>query len=66
VDGFHHLLENGIEDLVRFLGVAVGEQLDRAVRAGEKDRHLLALTLHGALRSEDLLDHVPGSVRTRA
>jgi hypothetical protein len=36
VDGFHHLLENEVEDLVRFLGVAVVEQLHRAVRAAKR------------------------------
>ena len=27
VDRFHHVLEHRIEDLPRFLGIAVGEQL---------------------------------------
>ena len=30
VDGVHHAFEDGIEDLARLLGVAVGEQLHRS------------------------------------
>ena len=48
VDGLHHALEDGIEELARLLGVAVGEQLHRALEVGEEDGDLLALALEGA------------------
>jgi hypothetical protein len=47
VDGLHHELENGIENLASLLGVAVGEQLHRALEVGEEDCDLLALALEG-------------------
>ena len=62
VDGLHHALEHGIEELARLLGVPVGEQLHRALEVGEEYRHLLALALKGALRGEDLLGEVLGGV----
>ena len=43
VDGLHHPLEDGVEELARLLGVAVGEQLHRALEVGEEHRDLLAL-----------------------
>ena len=49
VDGLHHPLEDGIEELPRLLGVAVGEQLHRALEVGEEHRDLLALAFEGAL-----------------
>ncbi len=58
VDGLHHPLEDGIEELARLLGVAVGEQLHRALEVGEEDGDLLALALEGGLRGEDLLGEV--------
>jgi hypothetical protein len=62
VDGFHHPFEHGIENLTRFLGVAVGEQLHRAFQVGEEDGHLFALAFEGALGGEDLLGEVLGGV----
>ena len=47
VDGLHHALEHGIEELARLLGVAVGQQLHRALEVGEEHRDLLALALEG-------------------
>ena len=49
VDGLHHPLEHGVEDFARLLGVAVGEQLHRALEVGEQHRHLLALAFEGGL-----------------
>jgi hypothetical protein len=49
VDGLHHPLEDGVEELARLLGVPVGEQLHRALQIGEEDRHLLTLALQRAL-----------------
>ena len=45
VDGFHHALEHGVEELARLLGIAVGEQLHRALQVGEEHGDLLALAL---------------------
>ena len=43
----HHVLEDGVEELARLLGIAVGEQLHRALEVGEEHGDLLALTLEG-------------------
>ena len=43
VDGLHHALEDGVEEFSRLLGVAVGEELHRALEVGEEDGDLLAL-----------------------
>ena len=65
VDGLHHALEHGIEELARLLGVAVGEQLHRALEVGEEHGDLLALAFERGLRGEDLLGEVLGGVRLR-
>jgi hypothetical protein len=49
VDGLHHSFEHGVQNLSRLLGVAVGEQLHRALEIGEEDRDLLALALERGL-----------------
>ena len=63
VDRLHHPLEHRVQELPRFLGVPVGQELHRALEVGQQDRHLLALALEGTLRGEDLLSEVPGGVR---
>jgi len=35
--GFHHQLEDGIEDLPRLFGISIGEQLHRAFQVCEED-----------------------------
>jgi hypothetical protein len=55
MDGLHHPLHDGVEDLARLLGVPVGEQLGRALEVGEEHRHMLALALYRGLRGEDAL-----------
>ena len=47
MDGLHHALEDGVEELPRLLGVAVGQQLHRALEVGEEHRDLLALAFEG-------------------
>ena len=42
MDGFHHVLEHGVEKLARLLGITVGEQLHGALEVGEEDGHLFA------------------------
>src|SRR5438445_8956519 len=51
--------------LARVLGIAVGEELHRALEVGEKDRHLFAFTFEGSLRGQDLLGQVLWSVGLR-
>ncbi len=63
VDGLHHVLEHGIEELARLLGIAVGEQLHRALEVGEEDRDLLAFTFQRRLRVDDPLGEVFRGVR---
>ena len=63
VDRLHHVLEDRVEELARLLGVAVGEQLHRALEVGEEDGDLLALALQRRLASQDLLGEVFGGVR---
>jgi hypothetical protein len=43
VHRLHHPFEDGVEERARLLGVAVGEQLHRALEIGEEHGHLLAL-----------------------
>jgi hypothetical protein len=66
MDGLHHVLEDRIEDLPRFLGVSVGEQFHRALEVGEKDRDLLALARERGLGRQDALGEMPRSVGRRA
>jgi hypothetical protein len=58
MDGFHHVVEDWIEELARFLRIPISEQLHRALQIGEEDGDLLALALQGGLRGEDLLGEV--------
>ena len=44
----HHAFEHRVEQLPRLLGVAVGQQLHRALQVGEQHRDLLALPFQGA------------------
>jgi hypothetical protein len=66
VDRLHNPLQDGVEELPSLLGVAVGEQLHRALQIGEEDRDLLPLAFQGGLGGEDLLGEVLGSVALRA
>jgi len=49
VDGLHHPLKHGIQDLSGLLGITVREQLHGALEVGEEDRDLLALAPRAAL-----------------
>ena len=62
MDGFHHPLEDGIQQLPRLLRIPVGEELHRALEVGEEDCHLLALPFKGTLRGQDLLGEMQRSV----
>jgi hypothetical protein len=65
VHRLHHAFEHGVEDLPRLLGIAVGEQLHRALEVGEEHGDLLALALERGLGGEDLLGQVLGGVDFR-
>jgi hypothetical protein len=58
VHGLDHLLEHGVEELPRFLWIAVGEELNRALQVGEEHGDLLALALQSSLGVEDALGEV--------
>jgi len=58
VDGLHHALEDWIKELAGLLGIAVGEELHRALEVGEEYGHLLALAFEGGPGGEDLLGQV--------
>ena len=62
VDGLHHPLEHRVEELPGLLGVAVGQQLHRALQIGEQDRDLLALAFQGAFGGQDLLGEMARGV----
>ena len=49
MDRLNHSLENGIENLARFLGVTVGEQLHGAFEIGKEHGDLFTLALEGRL-----------------
>ena len=53
VHGVHHVSEDGIEDLARFPGIAIGEQPHRTLQVGEEYCHLLAFTFEGGLRRKN-------------
>jgi hypothetical protein len=58
VDGLHHAFKDGVKQLARLLGIAVGEQLHRALEVGEEDGDLLALALQGGLGGQDAFGEV--------
>jgi hypothetical protein len=65
MDGLHHPLEDGVEDLACFLGIAIGEQLHRALEVGEQDCYLFAFSLQSGLRVDDPFGKVLGRVSLR-
>jgi hypothetical protein len=65
VNGLHHAFQHGVKEFTGLLGIAVGEQLHRALQIGEEDRDLLALAFQGRLGRQDLLGEVLGGVGLR-
>ena len=55
VHGFYHAFQHRVEELPRLLGVAVGEELQRALHVGEQHRDLLALAFQRRAGGENLL-----------
>src|SRR5262245_26159546 len=74
MQGLHHELENQIQDIASVFGIAVGEELHRALEVGGQDRDLLSVTLDRATASEPATGagvqawgrHASGSSRTIA
>ena len=62
VHGLHHAFEHRVEELAGLLGVAVGQQLHRALQVGKEHGHLLALAFEGSLGGEDLLGQMARGV----
>ncbi len=62
VHGRHHALQHRVENLTRLLGVAVGQQCQRAFEIGKQYRDLLTFAFQGAAASEDFLGEVRGRV----
>ena len=54
VHRFHHTFQHRVEELPRLLGVAIGEELQRALHVGEEHRHLLALPFQRRAGGENL------------
>src|SRR5262249_37160316 len=65
MDGFHHPLKNRVQQLPRLLGIAVGEELHRALEVGEEHGDLLALAFEGRLGGEDSFGEMLRHVRRR-
>ena len=65
VDGIHHELQDGVQELPGFLWIAFHQKLHRPLEIGKEHRHLLALTLESCLRCEYPVSEVPGRVGAR-
>ena len=65
VHGRHQALQHRVEELPRFLGIAVGQQFHGALQVGEQHRDLLALAFQGAPGGENLLGQIAWRVGLR-
>jgi hypothetical protein len=65
VDGVHHVLEDGIEELAGVLGARSARSSNRALEVGDEDGDLLALAFERAPGREDLLGEVLGGITMR-
>ena len=65
VDGGHEVFKHRVEELPGLLGVAVGQQLHRALEVRKQDRDLLALAFERAFGGENLLGEIGGRVGER-
>ena len=61
----HQVLQDRVEDLPGFLGVAVGDQLQGALQVGKQHRDLLTLAFQVAARRQNLLGQVRWRVGQR-
>ena len=55
VDRLHHSLENRVKEPASLFGVAIGQDLHRALQVREEHRDLLALAFQSTARAEGLL-----------
>jgi hypothetical protein len=62
VDRLHHPLEDRVDQLPGFLGIAVGQELHRALHIGEEHGDLLPLAFERGFRRQDFLGEVLGGV----
>jgi hypothetical protein len=62
VHGGHHAFQHRVEELASLLGVAVGQQLHRALEIGEQHGDQLAFALDGTLGGQDLFGEIAGRV----
>src|SRR5438309_296830 len=58
VHGGHQALQHRVEQLARFLGVAVGQEFHGALEVGEQHRDLFALAFQGAAGGENFLGQI--------
>jgi hypothetical protein len=58
-------LEHGIEELPRLFGIAICQELHRALQVGKEDGDLLSLAFQSRLGDENFLGQVPGGVGVR-
>ncbi len=65
MDGFNHLLEHGVEDRLRALGIAAVDQLQRTGDVGEQHADLLSLALDLGSGGEDSLRQMAGGPRSQ-
>jgi hypothetical protein len=65
MDRLHQAFEHRVEDLACFLWFPVGAQFHGALQVGEEHGDLLALSLEGALRRQDLLGQMPRGIGLR-
>jgi hypothetical protein len=65
VHGCYQALQHGIEECAGVLGVAVGQQLQRAFQVGEQHGDVLALAFQGTPRGQDLLDQMARGITNR-
>ena len=62
VNGLHHVLEHGIENLPAVLRIAISKELHGALQICEENGQKFPFTLSCVLRREDPLSGVPGCV----
>jgi hypothetical protein len=65
VHGRHQPLQDGIEELPGFFGVAVGQEFHRAFEVGKQHGDLLALAFEGTTRGENFLREIGRGVGQR-
>jgi len=65
MDGLHHRLEHRVEELPCFLGIALRQELGRALEVRQENRDVLALALEREARAQDPLGEVLRDVRRR-